>query len=514
MIMGEGRRHLALVSIVLSVVTLFSKLMGFVREQIIAKSFGVSAVTDAFVSAQFLTSVLDSLISASLAIVLVPLFTEAMVRSKEATNRLLYTVLLAVGAFYTLYAFFLWGSASFLLKIMVPGLPPESMDTAVSLAKIFGPSVALLGLTAVLTALLNVYRRFLMTALAGTAASIAVIVAYVMYGRHLSVFNLAWAVVLGNFVQVVVLAFQVRKVGASYPGGLDWHGLRRVVTLAAPLTFATTIWMVTPFLDKFLASRMEHGSIASLNYAQKLIQLPIGVITAGVSTVMFTRFSQLSSQRRFSDLGYEVARTFQAILFCMLPISVFMVMMASPIVSLAFQRGQFDYQAVRATANALVYYSIGLTPMAILPVLTMTLFSVQNTRSNVTSNLLAVVTYVIGATAFGAFMGHRGLALAYSLGQATACLVLGIVLTKLLGTRPFLLAIKSLPQTMAATGLAALGIWLASGMFVNTIGHILSALVMGSTIYVIAHFVMHSQEANWIASVIKVARMRMWGQRG
>jgi putative peptidoglycan lipid II flippase len=482
-------------------------------EQIIARSFGVSAVTDAFVSAQFLPSILDSLISVSLGIVLVPLFTEASGRSREAVNRLLFTVLLAVGGFYTLYALFLWGTAAYLLKLMVPGLTPEAMEMAVRLVRIFGPAVALLGITAVLTALLNVHRRFLVTALAGMAANTAIIVAYVIYGQRLSVFNLAWAVVLGNMTQVLLLASQLRAVGVQYPGGPDWAGFRRVVSLATPLSFATTIWMVTPFLDKLWASRMAEGSIASLNYALKLIQLPVGVMTAGISTVMYSRFSHLASERRLADLVHEVARTFQALVFCVLPITAFTVMMAEPLVSLAFQRGLFDYQAVRATADALAYYAIGLAPMAIFPVLTMTLFSVQNTRSHATANLLAVLTYVLSALALGGIMGHRGLAMAYALGQVVACIVLGIVLTRFLGTQPFLLALKSLPKTAGATAVAVVGVWITRGLVSTPIGHLAMAFMVGGAAYFTTHLVSRSEEAGWLVSALKVARLRILGTR-
>lgn len=502
--MGERRSAAAGTVVLLSIISVASKMLGFVREQIIASNFGVSAVTDAYVSAQLLPALIDAVIGGAVVASLVPLFTDVRAQGKPAVARLLFTITVCLGVVYLGEVTILVLGAPAIMNLLVPGLDTDALARAVHLVRIFAPSILLLGLSGMYTALLTVYKRFLVSGCAALLANGAVLIVALVMRERITVEQIAWALVVGFCVQLLLILADMRRTAiSSFLAQLDLASLKKLGILALPLTLANGITYVIPLIDKFFASQMGEGSIAALNYALRLVQLPVSVMVVGLSTVLFARFSQMWVEGENDALASEVGRTVSLIVFLVLPVAGLMGVLAEPVVATAFQRGNFDQQAVALTSRALMFYVFGLVPMATLPVLTKALYSIRNTRAHLTAGLWGAVTYLVAAVALRSVMAHTGLALAYSLGQVATFGAIYYSLGGTLGRSLYEIPLRGLPTMLLATAAAVASAWAVTRFADAPLPRFVLGAAVGGAVYMGIHVVLQSQESGWILSGAK-----------
>lgn len=493
------------VVIVLSLISLVSKLMGFVREQVIASSFGVSMITDAYVAAQLLPSILTLVISGAAAAVVVPLYTGATAdRDGKRARSVSFTLLVFLGLIFLGETLVLYMWSPDIMHMLVPGLSQDALAKGVSLARVAAPTVLLVGVSAVLTALLNVDKHFVIPGLAALGANVSIIVAVVIFRNHITVEQVSWAIVLGNVVQLIVLVMNLRfssiTVGLSK---MDWNIVRQVCQLSIPLVLANGIMQLAPITDKFLASHMTEGSIAALNYSLKLVQLPVGVIVMGLSTVLFTRFAQLAESGERKSLANEVGRTLRWLLVIMLPVTALAIALAEPIVSVAFKRGQFDQEAVITTANALGFHALGLLPMAAYPVLVRALFSLRNTRNQLTAGVAATGIYFSVALLLRGSLGLKALALSFAMGQVASLLIILLELHRELGPSPFSITRSALVPALVGTVAVYLISRVGTALTASPLWQLVSGTIFGVLVYIAVHLVLKSDEIKWIRAALR-----------
>jgi putative peptidoglycan lipid II flippase len=497
-------RSFSSVVLLMTLVTIISKLLGFVREQMVAHSFGVTAVSDAYFTAQFIPTTIDYVIGTAVATVLVPLLTSARDTDGRTLNQLISTVLLCIGLVYTLEAGVIWLAAPTVLPMLVPGLNAAATAQGISLVRIFAPSVVLMGLCSITTSLLHVHGRFVWPAVAALSANASIIVVVIINRGNVVPSQLAWAVVLGYGIQAVLLTTIIRSGQLVRPAlSVDFQVLKNVIGLALPLMLANSAGLLVQVVDKSLASQLAEGSIAALNYALRLVQLPVGVAVTGLSTVLFARFSQLSADGARSKLTDEVGISLRGVLFLILPVVVVMTVLAEPIVSVAFQRGQFDEEAVRATSGALRYYSVGLAPLVLLPVATKVLYSLKNTRYQLVSGFSAAGTYTVAAWLLIKPGAHQGLALAYALGQFVALVVIMLALLRKLGPQPLIAVGRSLPITGIATVLAIVAALISRRLEASSLVSLVLGCIMSFGTYFGVHFLVQSPEIKWTVRLLR-----------
>jgi len=390
----------------ISIATAMSRVLGLVREQVMAFYFGAGLVTDAFVAAFRIPNLLRDLFAeGALSAAFVPTFTGEQERSgRQAAwdlgNRVI-GALLAILVPLTLVIFF---AAPWIMRVWAPGFDEEKLALSVTMTRIVAPFLLFVALAAVAMGMLNVCNRFFLPALAPVffnVASIAGVVTLVplfaAVGIHPGL-ALAVGAIVGGALQFLVQVPVLGKEGFRFRPRVvpSDPGLRRIGRLMLPATFGLAATQINILVDTVLASRFE-GAITWLQYAFRLLLLPIGLFGVSIATANLARVSRAAARGDRAALRSDFATSLRAAALLTLPATAGLIALREPIVRVLFQHGRFDAHATTQTAAAVLCYTAGLYAYAVTKIQVPTYYALGETRRPVAASAIAV-TLKVGAS--------------------------------------------------------------------------------------------------------------------
>lgn len=479
---GRGRS-----AALVSGATLVSRLLGLVREQVFATLFGAGMATDAFNVAFRIPNLLRDLFAeGAMSSAFVPTFTEELtLRGKESAFRLASVVMsmLAVvtGALVLLGIAF----AGPLVHAMAPGFArvPGKLELTIQLTRILMPFLMLIAVGAAATGVLNALSSFAVPALAPGMISIGMIVAGLtlvpvakMLGQP-PIVGMAVGTVLGVLGQVLVHVPGFWKEG--YRPRPMWAprdpGVRRIVMLMVPATLGLAATQINLVVNTQIAAGLPgEGSVSWLNYAFRLMYVPIGVFGVAVSTVTLPAVSRAVALQDMPQMRKELTGALRLVAVLTLPATAGLMALATPVIRLVYQHGRFTAMDTQQTAAALVFYCVGLAAYSGVKVIVPAFYALKDTRTPVLVSVSVVVLNVVMNIALAPLLRHRGLALATSI---TMTLNLAILLALLhrrvgpLGLRPVAWATCRIALASAAMGASVCsldhwleGLWGTNGL--------------------------------------------------
>ena len=416
--------------------TFVSRVLGFVRDAIIARIFGAGVATDAFFVAFRLPNLLRRLFAeGAFSQAFVPILAEYKNRRGDEDTRLLVDHVSGVLA-VTLFVISAIGiaAAPVIIYATAPGFvsDPLKYATAVEMLRITFPYILFISLTAFAGGILNTYSRFSVPAFTPVLLNVSFI-AFALWATPYfdpPVLALAWAVFVGGVLQ---LAFQVPflmklKMLPRFRPKLD-EGVRRVLRQMGPAVFGVSLGQVSLVINTIFASFLVTGSVSWLYYADRLMEFPTGMLGVALGTILLPSLSKhyaTSSPEQYSkllDWGLRIT------LMLALPAAVALALLAIPLVTTLFQYGAFSVSDTYATRDAVVAYSVGLVALILVKVLAPAFYARQDIRTPVRIAIVTLIaTQVMNAILIYP-LRHAGLALATSLG---ACLNAGVLLTLLM----------------------------------------------------------------------------------
>ena len=400
--------------------TLLSRVMGFVRDILTAALLGAGPVADAFFVAQRLPNLFRSLFAeGAFSAAFVPLFAGTMAEhGKEAARAFaedaLAVLLVALLAFVLLGEIFM----PLVMRMIAPGFgdDPEKFDLAVALARITFPYLLFIALVALQGGVLNSVDRFAAAAATPILLNLFLIAALLMtkkFGWH-DGRALAWAITGAGLAQFLWLMFSCARAGLALRLPLPrlTPGVRRTLAIMGHGAFGAGITQVNLLISTALASFLPSGSVSYLYYADRLNQLPLGVVGIAVGTAILP---PLSRQLRLGDLSAAVAtqnRGLELALLLTVPAAVALAVLADPIFAVLFQRGAFSQADAAATAAALAAYAAGLPAFVLVKVLAPAFFARHDTRTPVKVAVAAMAVNLALTVVLMQFLAHVGIALA------------------------------------------------------------------------------------------------------
>ncbi|HEY3217993.1 MAG TPA: murein biosynthesis integral membrane protein MurJ [Candidatus Limnocylindria bacterium] len=422
-------------SVVMIAALIASRVLGWLRLSVIGATFGASPQLDAFWAAFKVPNALfELLVAGALASAFIPVFAGYLAKEREkdawhvasSVMNVLILSLIAVSAV-------LWIAAPFLVPtIVAPGFEkdPAQLELTIELTRIMLLSPIFMGLSALVTGVLQSYRQFLAGAVAPLVYNGVQILFALFASPFLGVHALAVGVVAGAammfFVQVPELTFRRTKYELTLD--LSHSGVREVFLLAGPRTFSLGAVQLVFFVDTFLASSMPTGSLTALNYAFQLMLLPLGVFSIAISAAVFPTLSHFASLGQAAKMRDALQQAIRWILFLTLPTAIVMVVLRRPIVNLLFQYGAFGPEARELTQAAFLFYALGLAGHALVQILARAYYASRDTTTPVALTLVSIGANVGLAVTLAPTMGINGLALANSVATlAEATLLLGFL---------------------------------------------------------------------------------------
>ncbi len=399
----------------LSALSVLSKLLGFAREQAIAWRFGIGPEVDAYVAAMSIPQILAGIIGGLLATTFLPIYSEERARGRGAT--LSGTTFAASALLSTLASLAALIFAPVLVRLLVGNFPPAQQVLTVALLRVLAFGTLLMSLSQFLTILFNGHQSFLWPGLNPVIQNI-IIVAGLLAVASAGILPLAWYTMVGMAVPVLLLmalAVYYRYPLLTRPNFFD-PAFAKVLILAAPILLSAVFGQAYIIVDRRLASGLDAGSIAALSFANRLVQLPLGIFVTALATAVYPALTEYAAKGDKISFGKATSASLRGLFLLMLPATVGLIVLRYPVVRLAFERGVFDADATTKTAFAMGFYAVGLLGLSVGQVLIRAFYALQDTVTPVKVGIATtLVSIALAVTLVGPF-AHGGLALATSLG--------------------------------------------------------------------------------------------------
>ncbi|MBI3939440.1 MAG: murein biosynthesis integral membrane protein MurJ [Acidobacteria bacterium] len=412
---------------IVSLATLISRISGLVRDQVFAALFGASMVTDAFNVAFMIPNLLRDLFAeGALSAAFVPTFTDYLTnRSRQEAWKLANVVINALLVVLSLFTILIFLSAKYFVLLFAYGFiqTPGKVELTAALTRIMSPFLLMVALAAVSMGILNALGKFFVPAVAPALFNIGNILAGILlvpvFQRHGHEGILAMAVgaLVGGMGQFLAQAPLLRREGFRYSPRLDLAhpGLRHMGRLMLPATLGLAAVQINLVVNRQLAASLPgDGPVSWLNYAFRLIYLPIGLFGVAVATVNLRETSLDAARNDMEGLKQTLANSLRMVMLLNIPSTVGLIVLSHPIIAMLYQRGKFTPADTAATAQALIAYSAGLFAYSCAKIFVPTFYALNDTRTPMRISMAAVALNVLLNLALIRPLGYMGLALGTS----------------------------------------------------------------------------------------------------
>ncbi|MGE5256014.1 MAG: murein biosynthesis integral membrane protein MurJ [Hyphomicrobiales bacterium] len=457
-------RRLSRAAGVVALATVLSRVLGFVRDAMIASYFGAGFGSDAFLAAFRIPNLFRRLVSeGALNSAFVPVFTETLYRGGHAeadrlfgaASRVFAAALLILCAVGVL-------TAHWVVPLMTPGFPGPKLALTITLARLMFPYLFAAGMVALCMGALNVYGSFAPPALAPTLLNLGMIgtLAAVAPLMDRPVIGLAVGVLIGGATQ---LLFQVPFL-LRYRLHL-WRSSRfvpselaRMARLMVPAVLGGAVYQINILAGTLLASMLAEGSVSYLYYADRLAEFPLGVVAMAGATAALPSMSREAAAGDARAMAETFAYAFRLVSFVTIPAMTGLILLGEPILTVLFMRGEFGAADVRLTAQALSYYAVGLWAFATVRIAVAAFFALQDSNTPLRAAIWSILVNILLGLTFMKPMAHSGVALATSLASILNLAILLAFLRRRIAGVDWRSIGASLVRSILSAGIMAAGV--------------------------------------------------------
>jgi putative peptidoglycan lipid II flippase len=501
-----------------SLATAASRLAGLGREIVAAGYYGVNGPMSAFTVAFQVPNLVRALFAdAALQPAFVPIFTEQLEKRnyREAfrlASSLLFVVTVVLGAITALFIL----AAPLLIPLVAPGFEGELLDLTISLSRLLFPILVVLGASGVVVGVLNSYDRFGAFAISPlfwnlTIIALVVALAPLFEGQD-RIYAYAIGILVGTAVQFLIPAFDLRNTPFKLDWSFEWRNpdVRRVLLLMLPVTISLGLINFNLLINSLFGTLVSEQAPAAIDKAFRIYQLPQGVFSVAIATVLFPTLARFASRRAYDDLRATMANGMRQILFILLPAAAAVLVLAEPMIRLVYERGEFTAADTDLVATALFWFAFSLPTNGLFLLLTRTFFSLQRPWLPT-----AIAAGNLAITALGALalyhLGVGGIVAATAIATAATVVAQAVVLRRILGgleLRRLTGTTLRIAAASAALAAVSFGIWdlldeaLGRGLGAQ-IASLGTALSVGGLAYVLAARLLRIEELDQVMRVVR-----------
>ena len=512
---GSAPRRLAVATAIFAVATGLSRIAGLAREVVAASYFGTTGAASAFTFAFQLPNLVRALVAdAALSSAFVPVFSglveQKRRREAAALAGSLFGLILVVLGAITLVFILLAG-------VIVPPLTGDAFTPAldsltVGLTRVLFPIVLLLGLNGLIVGILNAHDHFSVPAISPLVWNLVIIAALVgltpLFEGDDRLYAYAIGVLVGTIVQFGMALPVLRRIGFSFGIALDLRDPRiaQVLKLMLPVTIGLGLINVNLFINTLLGSAIDDQASRAIDAAFRIYMLPQGVFSVAVATVLFPSLSRLASRRDLAGLRNVTGQGTRQIALLLIPSAAATIALAVPITRLVYERGAFDAESTRLTAEALFWFSFSLPFSGINLLLTRAFFSLQRPWLPTALAAGSLVVNLAVALALYRPLGIAGIVIGTAVSTAAMAIGQAVYLRRELEGLDVARTLSTLAQVLLASvafGLAAYGIWygLDEAVGRSLLGQLISvgvALAGAGSLYIGIVLTLRIEEADQI----------------
>lgn len=428
---------------VIGIATSISRILGFIRDIVIAKYFGTALAAQAFVVAFRIPNSLRDLVGEGAAnAAIVPVLTEYKTLKGEEEflhiSRVLlnisFVILLSLAALGVIFS-------PFIVRLIAPGFisEPAKLALTIKLNRIIFPYLILIGLTAYSTGVLNTFKHFASPAFGPALFNLALILSTVWLYSRIGVIGLAIGVLAGGAAQLALTIPFIYKRGIkiSFKDGFYHMAVKRIGRLLLPRAIGSAVYQINIFVDTILASLewiVGSGGVAALYFANRLIQFPLAIFGLALAQAALPKMSQEYAMNDIERLKDTLSFSLRVVFLVMVPASFGLAILGEPIIRILFERGEFTSYSTAITQNALFFYSFGLFAYAGIKLLVTCFYSMHDTMTPVKTAFASTILNVVLNLVLMWHLKLGGLALATSISASFNFFILYFLLKRKIGS--------------------------------------------------------------------------------
>lgn len=419
-ILNRASSSIASGAVVLGLAGLFSRLLGVYRDRLLATTFGAGASLDIYYAAFRIPDfVFNLLVLGALSAGFIPVFSAYLKENEESAWKLAESVLFLLLSSLGILSIIIFIIAPWLIPLITPGFDQEMISQTILLTRIMLLSPILLGVSGVFGGVLQTFKRFIAYSLAPILYNAGIIFGLFFFIEPFGLAGLAWGVVLGAFMHLIMQGFVAHKLGWKWSLKNVWQyeGLKEIISLMGPRSVSLLLLQANLLIITIFASTLEEGSLTIFNFASNLAHVPIGLFGISFAVSAFPLLSKQFATNKLADFSRTVYSTLSQILFFLFPTLVFIALLDEQIVRLVYGAGEFYWDATLTTAKTLLYLIPGIFAQGLLPIISRAFYAQKNTKHPLYAAAFGVVVTIIASyllTQVYTF-GVIGLAIAFSL---------------------------------------------------------------------------------------------------
>ena len=489
--------------------TVLSRILGYLRDMLQAKFLGTGKGMDAFIIASLIPNLLRRLTAeGAMTAAFIPVFAQ---EKKDKTRdelwtfanvfffdlTLILTVLTVLGIVF----------APLLVKIIAPGYGrvPGKWDLTIVLTKIMFPYIFLISLAALAMAILNSFKKFVIPAFTPVLFNLSIITAALLFAENADepAYVFAVGVVLGGLLQLGIQIPFLCRQGMTFKFGLSFThpAVKKVAKLMIPGIFGAGIYQINMLISRMIATSLKDGSVSSLYYASRIEELTLGLFAIALSIALFPTLSDLAARKDIEGMKKTLKFSFKLIFLITFPAMTGLLVLNQPIIQVLFQRGAFDAQSTAMSSWCLLFFAFGLPFISGTKILAPMFFSLKDTKTPVFVAFFVMLSYIGFSLILMGPLRAGGIALALSLSSLINFVALFFLLEKKLGKIEkkdlFISALKSALSAIVMGG----AIWLFMEqidfeklVFIEQISVVLAVILGGMVIYLIMNLLFKHED--------------------
>jgi len=434
--LNSKSKTIASAAMILGAASLISRILGLVRDRILAGTFGAGDELDIYYAAFRIPDLVFSLlVIGAISAGFIPVFIGYLSKDKEKSwylaNSVLNIIVLAVIiASAVLIIFTPW-----LMRLLAPGFSPEKLAQTIPLSRVMFLSPLFLALSAVFGGILQSFRRFLVYSLGPIMYNLGIILGVMFLVKPFGLIGLAYGVVLGSFLMAVI------KIPTAYLCGYRWQpildfkfsGVKRVFKMMPPRIINLALHQITVVVITIIASFLVVGSLAIFSLAYNILTFPLGIFGISFTIAAFPKISELAQKKNKRGFVKIFSTTVRQILFFVLPSSVLLIVLKNQIIEVVFGTGRFGSDDIVTTAQTMAYLSISLFAQSLIFLFMRGFFAWEDAKTPLLTSFLATLVIIPSAWYLSLSMGVAGLALAISISTIFHLILLFIFLGNKIG---------------------------------------------------------------------------------
>ncbi len=422
----------------ISILTFFSKIIGFIRDILIANIFGINIYTDAFYTALKFPNMLRKIFAeGAFSYVFIPILSKYKEKKRNKINELISSIYFLLSIILIIITILGIIYSNNIIYITAPGFVKNSLKTylTIKILRIIFPFIIIISLSTYISSILNVWNIFILPTFAPIILNIIIIIFILFINKYfyIPIMSLAWSIIFGSIFQLIYQKIILKNISVNLKIkkiNIYNNGIKKIIKNIIPVILGMFIYQMSQIINNSILSYLQSGSISWIYYADRLIELPLTILGTTIGTILLSKLSNNYNKNNKNKYNKIINQYLKIILLISLPTSIILIFASKLLVIILFKYGKFSLFDVIMTSKTLKFYSLGLTSLIFIKILTPCFYSRYNTKIPIKINILTlIITQIINIFTVK-FFKHAGIALSISISSFINMIILCLELKR------------------------------------------------------------------------------------